>query len=478
MKAGFQSFSEGTAASSMAATIPPPQRRWKAGNSVFIWSLAGLAFVAVLFAALRFYPEWVPGMPGFRRTVEALLIRDVRVILGPGEVLERGSVLLRGGKIEAVWADGELGVEATDARIVPGAGGTLLPGLVDTFTLPLASAEWFGHDGDDPGEALRRFLRAQLYCGVTAVRALDLPDLSTAALGAGSSRGTFRGAELFRAAPLGTTAMFEGSGFSGSKVKPDGPTTHTLVVSLPSQPRRAYAAMLRVQAARATGTGTHLLGFVQSAAGLSLGLDIGVGEVAFSRWVDLPSEGQLAEMAARGIQLSIPLGWHEILEAQRRRDPAPLGGALAEDIAGRGRMDAFRRAVLTGEAAVPFELPPDTDALAEAADTIRLARRAGVPLSCGSHAGRPFVLPGASLHRELELRVAVGVPPVEALGAVTWEAARLFGAGDRFGRIEPGYEANLLLVDGNPLADIRAVSAIKAVIQRGELVAREALLSD
>lgn len=82
---------------------------------------------------------------------------------------------------------------------------------------------------------------------------------------------------------------------------------------------------------------------------------------------------------------------------------------------------------------------------------------------------------GPALHRQLQLMVAQGASPAGLLMQVTsGAAARLNHTAS--GRIEPGAEANLLLVDGNPLEDIAATERIVAVFARGERVNRSALL--
>jgi imidazolonepropionase-like amidohydrolase len=101
-----------------------------------------------------------------------------------------------------------------------------------------------------------------------------------------------------------------------------------------------------------------------------------------------------------------------------------------------------------------------------------------VTLVTGSDAGSPLVLHGPTLQRELELWVEAGVPNGVALQAATWNAARLLRADRRFGAIRAGMEATLVIVDGNPLTDIRAMSAITSVILKGERVSRSTLFEE
>ena len=92
--------------------------------------------------------------------------------------------------------------------------------------------------------------------------------------------------------------------------------------------------------------------------------------------------------------------------------------------------------------------------------------RAGVPILAGTDANDlpgPAAVPhGSSLHHELELLVDAGLTTVDALRAATTRPARYFGLADR-GVVEPGRRADLVLVDGDPLHDIKATQAIRRV---------------
>ena len=99
---------------------------------------------------------------------------------------------------------------------------------------------------------------------------------------------------------------------------------------------------------------------------------------------------------------------------------------------------------------------------------------AGVPIVLGTDANRAPGVPanvpyGESVHRELELLVDAGLTPTEALHAATGAAADRFRLGDR-GRVAPGLRADLLLVQGDPTADITATRAIRAVRLAGKPV--------
>jgi dihydroorotase-like cyclic amidohydrolase len=103
------------------------------------------------------------------------------------------------------------------------------------------------------------------------------------------------------------------------------------------------------------------------------------------------------------------------------------------------------------------------------------AHRAGVRILVGTDAPDPLVFPGSAVHDEMGELVTAGLTPAEALRAATWNGAEFLGATDRHGSVSPGRRADLVLLDANPLDDIAATRAIRAVILGGRLLDRDAL---
>jgi imidazolonepropionase-like amidohydrolase len=102
-------------------------------------------------------------------------------------------------------------------------------------------------------------------------------------------------------------------------------------------------------------------------------------------------------------------------------------------------------------------------------------RRAGVRIIAGSDTPNPYVYPGFSLHDELALLVKAGLTPMEALQAATRNAAEYLGLLDTLGTVEKGKIADLVLLDGNPLAEISNTQKINAVVLGGKLVVKASL---
>ena len=113
-----------------------------------------------------------------------------------------------------------------------------------------------------------------------------------------------------------------------------------------------------------------------------------------------------------------------------------------------------------------MDIPDDTTAAryersyAKMIEFVGRLYRAGVPLVAGTDD-----VAGFTLQRELELYVEAGLTPAQSLQVATWNGAKYSGVlGDR-GSIEPGKVADLVLIDGDPTADIAALRRVALVIK-------------
>ena len=183
-----------------------------------------------------------------------------------------------------------------------------------------------------------------------------------------------------------------------------------------------------------------------------------------------------------------------LLEAARRGDAAAdanlfradLTGPLADSFNPQKAAALFRTFADRGTAQVPTLLAVRSvwDAQADGMteqdrrtadrvwdrhrEMVRLMRDAGVPILASTDQAPD----GASLHRELELLVEAGLSPAEAIAAATSRAAAFLGLIAELGTVEAGKRADLVLLDGDPLADITNTRRIAAVLVGGVLLNR------
>ncbi len=106
---------------------------------------------------------------------------------------------------------------------------------------------------------------------------------------------------------------------------------------------------------------------------------------------------------------------------------------------------------------------------------VELMRRAGVMMMAGTDSPDPFVFPGFSLHDELELLVKSGLTPMQALQAATFYPALFMTKLNRYGVVETGHVADMVVLDEDPLKDIANTRKISAVILGGRYLGREDL---
>jgi adenylate cyclase len=103
-------------------------------------------------------------------------------------------------------------------------------------------------------------------------------------------------------------------------------------------------------------------------------------------------------------------------------------------------------------------------------ELIEAFARANGRVVAGSATPAPYVLPGAGLQRELELLVEAGLTPMQAISAATKVAAECLGQEAHLGTLEVGKLADLVILGGNPLADIHQVRQVEVVLRDGQTV--------
>ena len=159
------------------------------------------------------------------------------------------------------------------------------------------------------------------------------------------------------------------------------------------------------------------------------------------------------------------VAYHHVVYAEQvLSDPARMRlvpQAIRRNWEDRFRSETIREFQSILRPIVPLEL-----------ENVRLLNEAGVLLLAATDVGVPLQVPGISLHVELGRLVEAGLTPLEALQTATLNPARVLGMAHSLGTIEPGKLADLVLLDANPLEDIRNTQKILAVVADGRLYRR------
>ena len=107
--------------------------------------------------------------------------------------------------------------------------------------------------------------------------------------------------------------------------------------------------------------------------------------------------------------------------------------------------------------------------------TVGKLHKKNVPFMAGTDTPIGYLIPGRSLHIELEVLVESGFSNLEAIKTATVNPATFFGIQDKTGRIKNGYKADLVILNSNPLDLIRNTQDISSVIKNGHLLSRKSL---
>ena len=201
-------------------------------------------------------------------------------------------------------------------------------------------------------------------------------------------------------------------------------------------------------------------------------VEAGAAAIEHGSFSDAIAAAVLAKMAVRNITydptLAVLEGMRDLSAGRGDLLRRPLVQQAVSQKLLTGTTDAIKRGAMSS----PERASGIEAAMRVAQQNLVRAWKAGVPLVTGSDAGNLLVFHGPTVHRELQLWVAAGIPPEVALQAATWNAAKLLHAQQRIGLVQPGYEASLLVVDGDPTRDISATERISSVVYKGERIRR------
>lgn len=392
-------------------------------------------------------------------------IRDVRVFDGE-DVVEHSTVHIKGGFIESVATQFD---STADIDVIDGRGKTLLPGLIDSHTHAqppsLENALLFGVTTELDMFSCPEWMDSQRR---DAAERNDLADVRSASVGAtvlgghpSMMIGTYFDEQypvvnsLQDAFPFVAARVAEGADYikllidDGTSLGHDSPT-------LGEDVARAIVDAAHDHGKMAVAHVTSLAGAEQA---LRAGVD-GLVHIFFDR---PPTDEIIAQALDAGVFITPTLS---------------TVGSLASDIDGTHLANDDRARPL-----IPASWHENLcqcwhlgspGSIDHAIEATRRMHEAGVDILAGTDAAGIGVVGtahGVSMHGELELLVRAGLSPVQALRAATSSPARRFGLTDR-GRIAPGLQADLLLVEGDPTREITATLSIAGIWRRGDKLSR------
>jgi imidazolonepropionase-like amidohydrolase len=441
-----------------------------------------------------------PGSPELVRWPEArpdaVLVQRVAVLdVEAGRVEHDRDVLIAEGRIAAIGIGGQLSVGA-GGEVIDGRGATLLPGLIDSHAhVTLGRGPSWELSLPDPEGNLRAFL----YAGVTSV--FDPGDSTPDPFErpARVARGQLLGPHLVTAGPVHTApdghpiAMVErlapwwlrwylapragvplaspeeARAAVARRAERGGGFVKVVVDRIPRDSPRIDLAVLAALVEE-----THRRGMRVAAHIGSLEDALDAARAGADAWLHVVykeplSDAAAAELASFGIPMVPTLVvWHALADL---RDPPRQSTAIERESVPAEILDAFDDPPFD-DARIQTAFGPYLDLLdarqADWGETVRRLHEAGVRILAGSDT-QPGVFVGAGLHRELALLAQAGLPPLEVVRAATLYPARFFAQSEDppFGAVRVGKRADLVLVNGNPLDRIAAISDLRAVILEG-----------
>jgi imidazolonepropionase-like amidohydrolase/ABC-type multidrug transport system permease subunit len=433
------------------------------------------------------------------------LIRNTRVFVGDGTVKENATVLVRDGKIGEIYDGAGPDAGKLRADVVEGSGKTLLPGLIDVH-VHLSSPGGMSTSSDDydADKAMARGAAALLYCGITAARSVgDGLDASIKLRGL-IANGSKLGAELRVCGPMFTAEGGHGTEYLRYVPALVRETAQAQIVRTPKTPdearqqvrdlkargvdgikaileagwgqdmlfNRMDSLLFRAVAEEARAQNLPLAVHTGDARDVTDAVEAGASSIEHGSWRDSIPDAVLAKMAREGIYLDPTMAVAEAFSQFFAGKAEALDNSLVQQAVSGNVLKGTREFLLSGKGVDATKAAIFTKALEQGRDNLLRAWKAGVPLAMGTDSGNPLVFPGPSMDHELQLWIQAGIPAAVALQAATGNGARLLRAADRIGAIRPGMDANLLLVDGNPLQDITATERISLVVFKGERIQR------
>ena len=411
---------------------------------------------------------------------------NVNVVpMSTDEILHERTVVVTDGRIAVIGKVDEVSLPV-DAEVVDGTDRYLMPGLT----------EMHGHVPPATSANLERIFSLFIANGVTTVRGM-LGEPGHLELRDAIRKGVVRGPRLITSGPSFNGQSVNGPKHASEMVRRQQAAGYDFLKIHPGLSRDEFDAI----AATADEAGIPFAGHVPEDVGVEAALDAGIASIdhldgymqlllpadvdpsgGFGGFFGLLIAGAALEDRIPGVaRATADAGvWNVPTESlfEHVTSPVPPG-----ELADWPEMKYMPAETLRQWEQRKTEIIGDPNYDPEvAARAVELRRKlilalsdAGAGLLLGSDSPQIFNVPGFALHRELEYLVEAGLTPYEALATGTVNPARFFGLSGSVGAVQAGLEADLLLLDDNPLENIEATRRIHGVMLRGEWISREDL---
>jgi imidazolonepropionase-like amidohydrolase len=424
-----------------------------------------------------------------RPTAAPLVIRGGTVIDGTGAGPRANvDLVIRDGRIAAI---GPRLAAPDGARTIDAAGAWIVPGLIDVHA-HLDTPMVFQVTDDEKARILDHNPRAFLYNGVTTVLNVSAPPEWIFDLKARQAAGRVLAPRIFATGRSITPAGGWGSRHGGALT--DAAAARAAVRDYAGMGADAIKIIVEDGLGR-SGTYTEMSDeMLQAAAGeaAKAGRPVVVHAINLAEYKralaikpraiihgledPIPAGDPLiADLKAAGVFVAPTLSLWEAFNSFERHperfdDPVLHGSVPPFLLAAMRRPDyrAVEKKRFLEVARMDAYAWADTHMPTFKATTLAM-HEAGVKIAVGTDAGGPvgYNFQGYNTIREMELLVETGLTPMDALVAATRTGAELIGVADRLGTLEAGKLADLLILDANPLADIRHVRRVRTVVQGG-----------
>lgn len=448
------------------------------------WSLWLLACLT----ACRSGPAVSPAStPEARADAPSATLAVVGVTVLPmvgNEVLKEQTVLVDRDRIIAVGPSSSTPVPAGALR-VEGRGRWLMPGLAD---MHLHLQQGTGTATDSAALQMKLLLAN----GVTTARALGAAPTGLE-LRARVAKGEVLGPRLLVAGPSFHGKSVQGPEHARQRVREQKAAGFDLLKTHGGLGRAAYDAMMdeaRAQGLRVSGHVTQDVGLAHAlasgqqvehldgwlAALLPPGDPAKVDQIDFSEALDRMDAARIPALAEAtrkaGVWSSPTLDLFELLAQADRLDALRARPELRYVPA--AAVEAWSKVLSDPElAGAPAERRRRFVELRR--QVVRGLHAAGAGLLVGSDSPQLFMVTGFAVHREMEALAAAGLSSRAVLEAATRGAAEYLGESAEWGTVAPGRRADLLLLDADPLKDVRNARALSGVVLRGRWLPRAEL---